>query len=887
MPEISQTISHYTIVEKLGAGGMGEVYKARDTRLDRTVALKVLKSAAAPSADLRSRFEREAKAIAALNHPHICTLFDVGREGDTDFLVMEYCEGETLAQRLAKGPLPLEQVLRYGTEIAGALDKAHRAGIVHRDLKPGNIMITKSGVKLLDFGLAKLRQPAPATNGLLTQATAPEPLTAAGTILGTLHYMSPEQLEGKDTDARADIFALGTVLYEMVTGRKAFEGSSAASVVSAVMSAAPKAIASLQPLTPPALEHIVTTCLAKDPEDRRQSAADVARDLRWISERPAEPAPQTIPIAPRRAFGTMIWAAAFVIVAFLAGGLISRFILKPPLPPMEPQHFTMKLPADAPLARPEDLPGGLDIPSLAISSDGRRFAYVAVNDGDRRLYVRQIDEAHFRQLKGTEGATNPFFKPDGEWLGFHSSGKLKKVAFSGSSLSDICDTTAGFLGASWNRDGSIIFCTENGRLFQVREGEDPIRLFDPKLPNDAISFPRTQTDAKTVLAAGRYSFGSKLLDTASGVVQTIFGAGSSPSITPSGHLLAAGQGVLLAAPFDAKNSRSGDHRTVLDDLRTTSLWGAQYALSDTGTLLYAPGGAADEGKLVKVDRDGNVQDLGVRPGVFQHVSMDRDGNRVAVSMQEGGKMHVFVIHLQRPDLLNPLTSDGTINAGPIWSPQGDKIVFYSDRESASSLWVQAADGGAGADRILEVGRWCLPSYWSRDGSLIFGGYGIKSNWILNSLAMGSKSQSHVLWDDGSFVFWGFLSPNMRWLLYTVDKSGISQIFIRPWPNMSSPGIQISTQGGSDPLWSIDGREVFYRNRDQHMRVTLPDSLDSWFPQPVPMFKKNYLNVIGKPWDVMDKQHFIMIQPTHPDPPKTELYLIQNWFEELKRLVPIK
>jgi len=884
---IGQTISHYRITEKLGAGGMGEVYKGRDTRLDRIVALKILRPGASPGADVRQRFEREARAIAALNHPHICTLFDVGRDGETDFLVMEYCEGETLAQRLIKGPLPMEQALRYGTEIADALDKAHRAGIVHRDLKPGNIMITRSGVKLLDFGLAKLRPASPATGELLTRATAAEPLTAAGTILGTLHYMAPEQLEGKEADARADIFALGAVLYEMVTGRKAFEGSSAASVISAVMTATPKALASLQPLTPPALDQTVTACLAKDPEDRWQSAADIARELRWIAERPTEPAPQTGAMTQRRTAGTVIWAAALAVLVFLAGGVVSHFLLKAPPTLKESEYFTLKLPADAPLVQPRDLPFGMDAASLAISPDGRRFAYVAINNGVRRLYVRQIDESHFRLLKGTDGAVNPFFKPDGEWLGFHSEGRLKKVAFSGGSASDVCPIPGNIWGASWNRDGSIICTDESGSLWKVSSEGQETKVFDPKLSSDAISYPSLQPDGRRVLATGRFSGDSRILLLPSGSVQTIFGIGSNPVLTPTGHLVAAGQGFLLAAPFDAKNNRAGDPITVLEDLRTTFLSGAQYAISDTGTLLYASGGAADEGKLVKVDRVGEAQDLGVPPGIFQHVSISRDGNYVAVSMQEGGKMQVFVADLRRPSLLVRLPSDGTINAGPIWSPQGDKIVFHSDRGGVSRLWIQAADGNSAASPLEEVGRWNLPAEWTRDGrQIIFSGYGTKSNLVLKVLEIGSRSQSRILWDYGSDNYWGFLSPDAQRLLYVSYKSGVSQIYIRPWPVTSAQEIQISIQGGSDPLWSVDGKEVFYRNGDQSIKVTVPDSLDSWVPKPMLMFKKNFLNVVGKPWDVMDNQHFVMIQPTHPDPPNTELYLVQNWFEELKRLCPI-
>ena len=420
----------------------------------------------------------------------------------------------------------------------------------------------------------------------------------------------------------------------MVTARKAFEGSSAASVISAVMSGTPKALASLQPLTPPALEDIVTACLAKDPEERWQSAADVARQLRGIAARPEGATPKALATGRR---------------------------------------------------------------GIASTLEGRET-----------------------------------------------------------------------------------------------------KIFNPKSPSDAISYPRLQPDGKTVLATGRFSGDSRILSLPAGTPETIWTPGSDPYLTPSGHIVAAGKGVLLAAPFDAKSNRAGDPITLLEDLRTTSLSGAQYALSDTGTLLYASGGATDEGRLVRVDRSGNAEDLGVPPGIFQHVAMARNGNLVAASMQERGKMHVFVFDLRRPLMLTRLTSDGTINAGPVWDPQGDKIVFHSDRGGASRLWIQAADGNSAAVPIQEVGPGCLPTCWTRDGrQIIFEGFGPKSNKVLKVLDMSGKPQSRILLDSGGDTFWGLLSPDARRILYVSYKSGVAQIYIRPWPDTSSREIQISTQTGSD------------------------------------------------------------------------------------------
>src|SRR5450759_2002411 len=410
----------YEILSAIGAGGMGEVYKARDTRLDRIVAIKVLPTHLADRSELRERFEREAKTIASLNHPHICVLFDIGQHDGIDYLVMEYLEGETLAQRLQKGALPLEQVLQYAIEISDALDKAHRKGVTHRDLKPGNIMITKSGTKLLDFGLAKLKQEAAPANVPLSELpTAKDPLTAQGTILGTLQYMAPEQLEGKEVDARTDIFAFGAVVYEMATGKKAFEGKSQASVISAIMSSDPIPMSSLQPMTPPALDRVVKKCLAKEPEKRWQVASDLCDELKWI----VESSGQTAAISPavpayKSNRKTLAWVAAGVVACVIVG--IAAWMLKPaPLRPVT--RFAMSLPPGLRLL------GGQPI---AISPDGKLLVYAAgESTAATQLYVRAMDGLEARPIPGTgtEGALNPWFSPDGQWVGFSAGGKMQKV----------------------------------------------------------------------------------------------------------------------------------------------------------------------------------------------------------------------------------------------------------------------------------------------------------------------------------------------------------------------------------------------------------------------------------------------------------------------------
>src|SRR6202162_3351530 len=416
----------YEILSAIGAGGMGEVYKARDTRLDRTVAIKVLPTHLADRSELRERFEREAKTIASLNHPHICTLHDVGHQDEIDFLVMEYVEGETLAQRLQKGPLPLDQVLRYAIEIADALDKAHRKGITHRDLKPGNIMLTKSGTKLLDFGLAKLTQEAAPAIPDSQLPTMKSGITGEGTILGTLQYMAPEQVESKEVDARTDIFAFGAVVYEMATGKKAFEGKTSASMMAAILKDEPPAMSSLTPMTPPALDRVVKRCLAKDPENRWQTARDLELELKSIADGGLETA---LPAASTTGRDRMLrrWAPVAGLVCLILVAVAGLAVLnrKPP-PPRPVSRFVLPLPSGEQFFDLDEQPE-----MLAVSPDGKHLAYVANTSSTRQLYLRSLGSFEVRAIEGTEGAGSPFFSPDNQWVGFFAGGKLKKVSIGG------------------------------------------------------------------------------------------------------------------------------------------------------------------------------------------------------------------------------------------------------------------------------------------------------------------------------------------------------------------------------------------------------------------------------------------------------------------------
>ena len=447
---IGNTLSHYKIISKLGAGGQGEVYLAEDSRLDRKVALKILPQHLSDRADLRERFEREARAVSSLNHPHICTLYDIGEQDGIHYLVMEHLVGETLEARLAKGALPLKQTLEYAIQIADALDKAHRQGVVHRDLKPGNIMLVKSGAKLLDFGLAKLQAADTPTN-LSALPTEQANLTAEGTILGTLQYMAPEQLEGKEADSRTDIFAFGAVVYEMATGKKAFEGKSQASLIAAIMGQEPRLMAELQPMTPSTLDHTVKRCMAKEPDKRWQAASDVMEELKWVTE--VGTSMDSLPVGTGLAAWkrAMPWSLAFLLLGAVLSG-VGVWLLKPTLP-QTPLHMVIPLAGE----QLETDRGG---PPIAISPDGMQLVYVVRGGGTRQLYLRPLGSSTAEPIPGTEGAVTPFFSPDSQWIGFAAQGNLKKIALSGGAPINLC-VSSGLAGASWGEDGTIVFAPSN------------------------------------------------------------------------------------------------------------------------------------------------------------------------------------------------------------------------------------------------------------------------------------------------------------------------------------------------------------------------------------------------------------------------------------------
>ena len=806
----------YEIVAPIGAGGMGEVYKAKDTRLERTVAVKVLPQHLSSSPEIRQRFEREAKTISQLSHSNICALYDVGNADGVEYLVMELLEGETLSDRLAKGSLPLEQTLRFGTQIADALDKAHRQGIVHRDLKPGNVMITKSGVKLLDFGLAKaMTAPAP-TSGMTSMPTmmgTANNLTQEGTILGTFQYMSPEQLEGREADGRTDIFAFGCVLYEMATGKKAFAGATQASLISSIMKEEPAPISSVAPMTPPALERVVRRCLAKDPEDRWQNAGDLGSELKWIAEGGSQSgiaAPVTASGRRRRAWAP--WAAALgLAVLGFAGGILLR---KPS--PQTVMRTSIVLPAKTATDAANN--------PIAVSPDGSRVVLAAAGpDGKGRIWMRPMDGMEMTPVAGTEGATCPFFSPDGRFIGFFADHKLKKVPAGGGSVLTICDAADG-RGASWGAGDVIVFSPGPfSPLFRVAAaGGASVAITElPQKSGSTHRLPNFLPDGRHLLF---FAGGSKTIDKENTIavldletrkVTTIAHENSEGRYAEPGYLLFYREGNLMAQPFDARALKlSGEAVPIAEKVQFSPFrYTSSFGMSRSGLLVYQSSVQQQRKTLTWFDLDGkNLGKIG-EPAIFTPLvpfAISSDGTRAAVTIQSGagGPSSVWIYDLVR-GVANPVTTaSGTESTfGPVWSPDGKQIAYGT---TEGTLTVKAADGSSEPKAIVTQTPNLVANSWSPDGRTIA------------FRVQNPKTGSLDIWivaADGSSPAQPFLatpaeeqnarfSPNGRWMSFTSDESGRRELYVAPYPGPGEKR-QISTGGASVGLW-LGESEIAYR-----------------------------------------------------------------------------
>src|SRR5271169_3286023 len=793
----------YEIQSSLGAGGMGEVYRARDTRLGRDVAIKVLSSHLSSDPDLKARFEREAKAISALSHPHICHLYDIGSQDGTDYLVMELLEGETLADRLKKGPLPLKQALQYGIEIAEALEKAHTNGIVHRDLKPGNIMLTKSGAKLLDFGLAK---PVPGVAAISSgsMATMSQPLTVQGTILGTFQYMAPEQVQGHDADARSDLFALGAVLYEMMTGKRAFAGKSQISVMSAILEKEPEPVSSVQPMASSALDHVIQRALAKDPNDRWQTARDLIHELKWSAESAALPSAAVPAARGSRTRETLAWLISGALVVLLIAGAIWWRNSKPPV---ESMYFPAPLPFPA--------------KDIAIAPNGHTIALVGYQESARKnmLWIYELGSHGARSLTGTEGASYPFWSPDGRSLAFFADAQMKKVKVAGGPVQTVCDAPSG-RGGTWNKDGVIVFApVVTAGLYRVpASGGTPTQIseIDRSLGQSGLRWPVFLPDGKHFLYLAANFTGQKggnvvyvgSLD--SNEKHFVVASTANAAYAAPGYLLFYRDKTLLAQPFDLKRfALTGEATVILPDVQfLPQVKRAVFAVSDQGLLLAQSGSEAALSQLVWFDRKGNAVGTVGKPEVYGNVFLAPNGRSMATDKTDMASLNIDVWTYElQSDSAKRLTFDPGIDSVPVWSPDATRLVFSSNRQTYFGLYVKNSDGATDEKSIVQDELGNFPSDWSRDGKYILYCRGsdlglltfpeLKSSLFLKAPSVLRNAQ---------------FSPDGKWVAYASNESGKWEIYVTSFPDARGKW-EVSTGGGEQPRWRGDGKELFYLSLD--------------------------------------------------------------------------
>jgi len=885
---VGQRLGAYEILAPLGAGGIGEVYTARDTRLERTVAVKVLSPAYADNVVWRQRFERESRALAALSHPHICHVFDVGRDGGVDFLVMEYLEGETLAARLAKGPLPLDQALRYGIEIADALAQAHRRGVCHRDLKPGNIMLTRSGVVLLDFGLARMEP-----NGSSSEQIDPGDtrLTKEGVILGTLHYLSPEQLNGGTTSSRSDIFAFGAVLHEMLTGRRAFDGATQAMVIAAILEHVPLPVSAVQRAAPAALDRATRKALAKDPDERWQDAGDLRDELKWIAEEVLNGGAK--PPVPSRLQSRELLPWALFAAAGLALLVLSAV------------HFSSQPASQAGPPRVSRMPiastgkGALEIASgrsVAITPDGARVVYVG---GNNQLFVRPLDRLDATAIfTGAAPLNWVFTSPDGKWVGFVEGGTLKKVAITGGPPVTIAQTGQVF-GATWAPDDMIVFATSDPATGLQRvsaAGGAVSALTQPAPARGDLDhlWPEMLPGGKAVLmtviatTGGLAAAQVAVLDLATGSFSVLIRGGSHGHYVASGHLVYAAEGSLRAVPFDLTRLETrGTTVTVLPRLVTTPRGSADFDVAADGTLAYvdAPGAAAAaERTLVWADRQGREEPLAAPPRPYFHPRISPDETRVAVAIADQDN-DIWVWDLGR-QTLSQLTFDPAADFAPAWTPDGRQLVFFSQRGPEAGLFRQLADGTGTAERLTTGAP---TSAVTADGTQAL--FAPTGNQDLAMVALDGTGRVQSLLNRPSIERNGIVSPDGRWLAYESDSSGRFEIYVRPFPNVDAGQWRISTAGGTRPLWAPKSPELFYvAPGGALMAIRVHPRDGAWSAdRPVKVVEGPYATEgvrDRRTYDVsVDGRRFLVIKRSANEAAAPQLIVVQHWFEELKRLVP--
>jgi serine/threonine protein kinase len=898
MSMIGKSLAHYQITTLIGKGGMGEVYQAKDSRLGRDVAIKVLPEEFAKDPDRVARFQREAKLLASLNHPNIAAIYGLEKSDDTHFLVMELIEGNTIAERIKSGPVPVEEALKLGLQITEALEAAHEKGVIHRDLKPANIKVTPDGkVKVLDFGLAKAFVGELSDMNLSNSPTLSDAATMQGVILGTAAYMSPEQARGKPVDKRADIWAFGVVLFEMLTGKAAFQGKDVTDTLAAVIRSEPE-WSSLPVNLHWRLREVLERCLEKEVKDRCSGISDARVDIQKVLADPGGVLAQPITAAERRKRpGTvLLWAAATLILIAIAG--FSVWYLRAPEPP-QVTRSDYELPEGQQFYR-DPVRRAIH---LAVSPDGSRFAYSTT----KGIYIRSMNELDARLISGTdEDAQSLFFSPDGQWIGYFalSVEKLRKISINGGAPADLCDAVTVF-GATWHEDNTIVYSDVLSGTFRVSaNGGTP----EP-LVKGITALANLLPGGKSVMfidGTGR-PYKTVVQSLESGERKVVFDGGGGTYLS-TGHFVYEAEGSLFAVPFDLdKLEFAGGPVSVME----AGMFGA---FSDSGTYVYVPrtagaGGSAAPPKrtLVWVDRGGKEEPLGAEPNDYRQCRISPDGTKVALTVRIDGNRDIRIWDTVRKNLMR-LTFNEAADINPLWTPDGQRVVFNSNSGGASSIFGKKADGTGEVEKIGSApDRMLFPWSWSGDGNtLVLSEFSFAPPGMdIGTLSMEGDRQRKGLLQEEHAETDPRVSPDGRWMAYATNESGREEIYVRPFPDAESGGRwQVSTDGGNSPLWSPEGRELFYRNGDAAMAV--PVETDPAFSpgNPELLFRGTYyindipsLQITLTPWDIHpDGRRFLMIKPAaetggeSPAESATEgprkIIIVTNWFEELKQKAPV-
>jgi len=883
----------YHIVAPVGAGGFGEVYEARDMRLDRTVAIKVLPST---EPELKARFEREAKAIAALQHPHICTLHDIGHVDTVDYLVMEFLDGETLADRIARGPLSVDDALKIGADVAGALDAAHRAGIVHRDLKPANIMLTRSGVKLLDFGIAKLKSVTQSREEMPTVATVTAvSLTSQGAVVGTLHYMSPEQIEGRDVDARTDVWSLGLVLYEMISGVRAFTGPSSASIAAAIVGTTPASLTTLRSDTPRSLDRLIASCLAKDREARFRSAHDVSLLLGSIADERSDP-----PAALRRRSSLPIALAIALGAIVVTTGIWLSLRSRVTAPP-DPVSFDVYAPQNTTF-----LPAPM---FLTLSPDGRTVAAIAADaGGSRHLWVRDLNSTQMRMLPGTDDSDQPFWSADSRELAFTDSkdSKLKRIDMNGGPTRIICDIPGGqtLQGGTWNAQGVVLFATIGGGkpIFSVPASggtATPITALDATKGEVAHLWPHFLPDGEHFLFLSVNTRSDQSAINVARIGQAgstrVLQALSNVAYSEPGFLLFARDRRLLAQPFDARALKTlGDAVVIAEGLGAPPGNGrSAFAASRNGVLAYRPG--RDDlysSVLTWFDRTGRKLGVIGGPNAYRSTSLSPDGTKVAAQVGWTIGSDIWIAEVTR-GLFTRLTSNPANDESPVWSPDSTRIAFASNRDAGVfNIYDVAVDGTSPERRIFASDGNKRPIQWSADGKwLLLDTTGLTALALddqhLSAGTSAKVDRTIPVGDRETVTTFGQLSADGQWVSFTSRDTGRLEIYVQRFLTPSRKW-QVSTQGGTRPHWRADGKELFYLGLD-NVIYSVPMALDATptFGSPTKLFSVRLTSTLqgATQFDGInvtpDGQRFLVTLQTE-DSTDAPVTIRVNWPASLKR-----